>query len=188
MTQRLIFRLLGRPLKRPLKILALSAAFAAFAGTPQGVLAQSGAPAAPSKRPRPHANHRPRHGGLFFMALDNSHHLEGVLDRSNTFRLYLYDIYTRPLKPERVKLAQGTIQIGDSEDAPKIPLVLANGGLYLEAALGPSLRLPVKLNVSLRLPGAAPSAKAEIFTFPFSHYIANDAPSALPATSAPSGH
>jgi len=184
MTQRPIFR----PLSRPLKILALSVAFAVFATAPQVASAQSGAPAAPAKQPRRHGNHRPQHGGLFFMALDNSHHLEGVLDRSNTFRLYLYDAYTRPLKPAQVKLAEGTLQVGDAEDAPKIPLVLGPGGLYLQAALGPSLSLPVKLNVSLRLPGAAPSARPEIFTFPFSHYIAGGAQSAPPATSVPSGH
>lgn len=69
-----------------------------------------------------HMDHKPKHGGLFFMSLDNVHHLEGVLLPPGTFRVYLYDEYAKPLKLEQVKLASGTIQIGDSEDAPKIPL------------------------------------------------------------------
>ena len=56
------------------------------------------------------------------MSLDNIHHLEGVLVPPGTFRVYLYDEYTKPLKTDQMKLASGTIQIGDSEDAPKIPL------------------------------------------------------------------
>src|ERR1700733_3997865 len=38
----------------------------------------------------PHQNHRPQHGGQFFMAEDNIHHLEGVLIAGGTLRIYLY--------------------------------------------------------------------------------------------------
>src|SRR5581483_11196421 len=74
--------------------------------------------------PMKHQDHDPKHGGIFFMAMDNKHHLEGVLETSGIFRVYLYDAYTHPLPPAKVKQASGTVQVGDAVDAPKIPLAL----------------------------------------------------------------
>ena len=55
--------------------------------------------------PLPHADHTPKHGGVFFMAPNGFHHVEGVLvDRE--FRLYLYDDFTRPMdvRPFRARV------------------------------------------------------------------------------------
>jgi hypothetical protein len=143
-------------------------------------------PRAPKQKP--HSNHIPKHGGVFFMALDNIHHLEGVLLQSGIFRVYLYDVYTKPLSAAKVKQASGTVQVGESANAPIIPLVVGKDVQTLESALGKDLKLPVTLTVSLHLPGSAPSARPEVFTFPFSHFIAEDTPSRPPASMDHSGH
>jgi hypothetical protein len=139
-------------------------------------------------RQRPHMDHVPKHGGVFFMSLDNRHHLEAVLLSPGIFRVYLYDAYTRPLTAEKVKQAKGTVQLGDSEDAPKIPLTLAKDGQTLEAALPRGTRLPLSITLLLHLPDAKPGAKAEVFDFHFSHYVGANAPAQHPGSMNHSGH
>lgn len=62
-----------------------------------------GSPAVPQHTARAHGNHSPQHGGSFFMAPDNWHHLEGTLPEIGLFRVYVYDDYSKPLPPEQMK-------------------------------------------------------------------------------------
>ena len=103
------------------------------------------------------------------MALDNMHHLEGVFEPPGIFRAYLYDAYTKPLSREKLKKASGTVQVGDSPDAPKLPLVLSKDGKTLELAL-PNLKFPFTLTVVMHFPDLPPGASSELFTIPQSHY------------------
>jgi len=128
-----------------------------------------------------HMDHKAKHGGLFFMSLDNEHHLEGVLLPPGTFRVYLYDDHTKPLKPDQVKLTSGTIQIGDSETAPKIPLGPGKKKETLEAPVGADVKFPIDVTLLLHLPGMAPDAKPELFDFTFDKFTDENGP----GTSAP---
>ena len=89
---------------------------------------------------RPHGNHNPQYGGQFFMAPDNTHHLEGAFPRARLFRLYLYDDYARPLPPDRMKAVKARVVTKETFDTATrttkeiaaFPLVRRGGG-YLEA-------------------------------------------------------
>ena len=115
------------------------------------------------------------------MAMDNRHHVEGVLLPSGIFRVYLYDSHTQPLPAARMKQASGTVRIGDADNAPEVPLKLSTDGRTLEADVMKTAKLPMTLTLLLRLPGMASGAKPELFTFPFSHFVGGSA-------AAPAGH
>ena len=132
------------------------------------VPAAGATPAAPEQGA--HMDHKSKHGGTFFMALDDKHHLEGILVPPGTFRVYLYDDHTKPLKAEETRQASGTVQIGESDDAPKIDLAPGKKKETLEASLGNGVKFPVTLTLLLHLPGMEPDAKPELFNFTFTQF------------------
>ena len=98
----------------------------------------------------PHGDHNPKHGGVFFMAPDLWHHIEGVLSDEKTFRLFVYDNFTRPLKLEGIaahfqewKASSGGEALLDPQ---KVALLAAGNGEYLEAKREGS-RLPAHLTL-----------------------------------------
>jgi hypothetical protein len=131
--------------------------------------------------PRAHQNHNPQHAGTFFMAMDNIHHLEGVLEAPGVFRVYVYNIAAKPLSRDRMKLVSGKVLVGDAEDAPEIPLKLSGDGMTMEAALSKGMKLPVTLTLLMSFPGMKKSAKPELFTFPFSAYTKAESHESAPA-------
>jgi hypothetical protein len=119
---------------------------------------------------KPHMDHNSKHGGVFFMALDEMHHLEGVLEPPGIFRVYVYDEYTKPLAEDKMKEVSGTVQMGEAEDAPKNPLKLSKDGHTMEMALPPGTKLPVTLTMLMRFPRMAADARPELFTFQFNEF------------------
>jgi hypothetical protein len=118
---------------------------------------------------RPHGDHNPRHGGGFvFMAVDQWHHLEGIVVRPGTFRLYLYDDMARPLAASnlsgRVALADGNGQ----EVGPSVPLLFGQSPDHstLDArVLSPAF--PLNLKVFIRF---KPNDREQVFDFTFKDY------------------
>jgi hypothetical protein len=121
-----------------------------------GKCAEDGAPLEEKINPMPHGDHNPRHGGILFMAPDGFHHLEGVLTPAGSFRLYLYDNFTRPVDARAVRA-----RIDDRLLQP------AGEGEFLELALPAAERYPVEVVLHARFGPAGSSSAEERFDFVF---------------------
>jgi hypothetical protein len=114
----------------------------------------------PKRTLRPHGNHNPQHGGQFFMAPDNTHHLEGTLPSPQLFRVYLYDDYARPLPADRLKNVSGHVDIGGRS----IPLTPVTTNSSLEARLD-AVSLPARMMAKLQIKADGPEYRFD-FAFP----------------------
>ena len=115
----------------------------------------------------PHGDHNPKHGGVFFMASDHWHHVEGALVSPDTFRLYLYDNFTQPIPPSGIAGTLSIVSQTDSgetaEEAAPIPLADLGSGLLEARVAGIKLPLEVVLRLTLRPDAVEP----ERFDFRF---------------------
>jgi hypothetical protein len=135
-----------------------------------------GSPMVKQYVPRPHGNHNPQHGGQFFMAPDNWHHLEGTFPRAGVFRMYLYDDYTKPLPHAQEREILGEIAIRGR----RVPLVLAANGRYLEAKIA-NVTVPAAMQATLKFKTGGQSS---VFDFNFETYSRDVGPSTSVATRA----
>ena len=137
---------------------------------------------------RAHGNHNPQHGGLFFMAADNTHHLEGAYLANGTFRMHFYDEFTKPQKIAAVRAYKATLVVKDRNTGKESTYSLVRSGAYMQAAIG-KRPLPAEMYASVTF---APGGKANRFDFAFPEYSKEPHTSggpaltnAMPATTAP---
>lgn len=117
---------------------------------------------------RPHQDHNPKHGGTFFMAPDNWHHLEGTYPEDGVFRIYVYDNFSEPIDAKnftgRAVLEEefdaDTKQIRELEAYPLLP---SPDGEYLEAEVG-SEALPREITAKIQFD---PDGELDRFDFVF---------------------
>jgi hypothetical protein len=140
--------------------------------------------------PRPHGNHNPQHGGQFFMAPDNWHHLEGALPRPGVVRIYLYDDYSKPLPLDQTKRVQARIVTKETVDPATrtvqevaSPLVLTRDGRFLEARVD-NRTFPAQMSAKIKFKADGPEYR---FDFVFTS-VSKDpvAPAAAPQRAASS--
>ena len=132
---------------------------------------------------RAHGDHNPRHGGLFFMASDKWHHLEGTYPTVNLFRLFIYDNFTEPLPIGEVTgrlvlREEHNPNTGKWEEVDVVPLKKSRNGQTLEAEV-PSTRLPLTVTAKLKFES---TSNEERFDFTFSEY--SEEPAVSPASAA----
>jgi hypothetical protein len=134
-------------------------------------LCSDGSPRIGQRALRPHGNHNPRHGGQFFMAPDNWHHLEGAYPSARTFRLYVYDDYGRPLPADALKKVQARIVTRESFDPATrkttehsaFALKVSRNRAYLEARVDTTV-LPAEMTAKVRFDGESDEHRFD-FTF-----------------------
>jgi hypothetical protein len=140
------------------------------------------------KQIRAHGDHNPRHGGLFYMAQDQWHHLEGTYPRAGLFRAFFYDNYTQPID---AKAFSGSVVLqaidpatSTHKDVATFPLRLARDGRTLEATLKndprPSKEAATTMVAKIKMSKDGPE---QPFTFAFVGY--SKEPVSAPAPAAP---
>ena len=154
-------------------------------------LCRDGSPRLAKRTLRPHGNHNPQHGGQFFMAADNWHHLEGVYTRARMFRLHVYDDYARPLGgvtlqriAARVVLEERTAEgATPAREIRAVALRPAKDGSYLEARL-PPMPMPARFAAKVSFRQGDPEYR---FDFTFAAPSVDRAPSPVAPRRTPPG-
>ena len=130
-----------------------------------------GSPMVRRRTLRPHGNHNPQHGGQFFMAPDNWHHIEGTYPRDRVFRLHLYDDYARPLSAADLRRVQARVVTRETFDPATrktteidaFTMRPSRDGAYLETRVN-RMPMPAEMTAKVRLKPGAPEFRFD-FTF-----------------------
>jgi len=134
---------------------------------------------------RAHGDHNPRHGGQFFMADDNWHHLEGTWVQPHTFRVYFYNDMTQPLAVTGFSAQVAKSDAQGNDAGPFVSLKPAQAPVptkdrnILEVPM-PVTGLPAKFTLRVKF---KPDDKERVFDFTFADY-SKEPGSATPATNA----
>jgi hypothetical protein len=131
-------------------------------------MCRDGSPRVKTFERRPHGDHNPRHGGSFFMAVDQWHHLEGTLAAPGTFRVYFYDDLSRPLEPNGFVVALARADDNAREVGAPIPVMPGQNPdrNMMEAPLGnATFPLNLKLHVKFKA-----DDRDQVFDFSFAAY------------------
>src|SRR6185436_3139926 len=132
---------------------------------------------------RAHGDHNPVHGGQFFMAEDNWHHVEGTYPSTGLFRAFFYDNFKKPLPGKNFNGSLIVLDKSDKELAT-LPLAPSRDGNTLEARIPPQLAaLPLRAKATIKYD---PKAREQPFDFVFTELSKEPGP-AKPAPATTTG-
>lgn len=132
---------------------------------------------------RAHGDHNPVHGGTFFMAEDNWHHVEGTYPSTGLFRAFFYDNFKKPLPGKNFSGSLIVLDKADKELAT-LPLAASRDGNTLEARIPPQLAtFPLRAKATIKYD---PKAREQPFDFVFTELSKNPGP-AKPAPATTTG-
>lgn len=117
---------------------------------------------------RPHGDHNPKHGGLFFMA-PNDWHIEVTHPRAGLFRLYVYDEYSKPFLPRAFtgRIVEAAPALATTRSAElAVPFRRLGAQPFLEARV-PKLAVPASVAVKIRF---GPNDQEYRFDFTFTSF------------------
>jgi hypothetical protein len=132
---------------------------------------------------RAHGDHNPVHGGQFFMAEDNWHHVEGTYPSTGLFRAFFYDNFKKPLPGKNFS---GSLLVLDKTDKElaTIPLAASRDGNTLEARIPPQLAtFPLRAKATIKYDA---KAREQPFDFVFNE-LSKDPGPAKPAPATTTG-
>jgi hypothetical protein len=142
-----------------------------------------GSPMQKKYSPRAHGNHNPQHGGQFFMAADNWHHLEGTYLPSGVFRLHLYDDFTKPLPVAQVRAMKAEVVTTDPKTGQEKTTPLVRSGRYMQAPIG-KLPFPAAMYARVQFKPEGPQNR---FDFTFENFSKEPSAAILTNASPPTG-
>lgn len=118
-----------------------------------------------------HSDHSAKHGGVFFMAPDQKHHLEGAVSDKGEFHIHFYDEFTKPIMADKFT-AEGKVRPKGSDKELPLKMTLETGKSFLVGNVDKSIKFPLAIKMFIDFKDGQ---KPQVFDFEF------DAPSKAPA-------
>lgn len=119
------------------------------------------------KKPMPqmkgaHQDHKPRHGGAFFMAPNKIHHLEGVFREGCGFQVVFYNTFTKRIHVDRFRAFINVVP--DKQHEPEVMRFLSANGdnTALYADIGDTVTKPFGIELFVEFPE---SEDPQLFNF-----------------------
>jgi len=119
-----------------------------------------------------HMDHTAKYGGIFFMAPDKMHHLEGTISEKGEFRIYFYDEYTKPILADKFT-AEGKVRAKGADQELPLKMAMEPRKSFLVGSVDKSIKLPLSIKIFIDFKDGE---KPQCFDFDF------DEPSKMPAT------
>jgi len=110
-----------------------------------------------------HQDHSAKHGGTFFMAADNKHHLEGTVSDKKEFRVYFYDEYTKPMSAAKFTATGNAWTKGKDVEKP-LKLIIGPDKAYLTGQVDATVTFPIRIKLYIDFKNGE---KPQLFDFEF---------------------